>query len=216
VGVNAGLLHWNNGGCFSQNGAHLMRHGPAVRIAENDPVRARVERGPDHLKGIPGIVLAAVKKMLRVEKHLFAPGLHVGDGVADHGQIFIRGHFQNVGNMQIPGLAEDRHGRGFGPNQRLEIGAGIGPDARLSGGAERGQSGIFKLHRFGHFKKAHVLGVGAGPAAFNVVKMDVIQPARNPQLFFGGKGDLLSLRAVAERRIVNQNPVLRHGFLSFP
>jgi len=216
VGVNAGLLHWNNGGCFAQDGAHFMRHGPAVRVAENDPVRARVESGPDHLEGIPGVVFVAVKKMLRVKKHLFAPGLHAGDGIADHGQIFFQRHFQNIGNVKIPGLAEDRNGRGFGPNQRLEVGAMIGPDARLSGRAECGQFRIFKLHRFGHFKKAHVLGVGTGPAAFNVMKMDVIQTPGDPQLFFGGKGDLLPLRAVAERCIVNQNPVLRHGFLSFP
>ena len=54
-----------------------------------------------------------------------------------------------------------------------------------------------------------VLGIGAGPAAFDVVDAELIQLLRNEQLVIHGEGDGFALRAVAESGIESED---LHGF----
>ena len=55
----------------------------------------------------------------------------------------------------------------------------------------------------GLVKVADILGVGAGPAALDIINAQFIQQARDMQLVGQGKGDALALAAIAQGGVVD-------------
>ncbi len=113
--------------------------------------------------------------------------------------------------MQHPRLAEDGHHVGVGLDQGLQVGVlrrGIG---RVAGGAERADRRVRPGLPTGRLKKGLIRGVGAGPAPLDHVNAERIQATGNPHLVAGREGDVLALRAVAERGV--EEFECRHGRL---
>jgi len=152
--------------------------------------------------------------MLGVVNHFFSLLFEVGDGFPDHGQVLFRRNLQDLRDMEIPGLAENGHYRGFRGNQGLDVGTFLHPQIGTAGAAEGRQSGVLELHALGQFEKTHVLGVGTRPASFDIGEPHLIQPLGNAQLFLGGEIDLFSLRTIPEGGIVHHYLPCLHNFLS--
>ena len=87
----------------------------AVRVAQDDPVRAGGEGRLQGREGIGGVSPVPVEEMLRIEDHLLAPSLQKGDRIADHLQVFLEGDPEDLRDVEVPALPEDGDGRRFRP-----------------------------------------------------------------------------------------------------
>src|SRR6185503_7789674 len=67
----------------------------------------------------------------------------------------------------------------------------------------RGNFGVFEFPLARLLEKLHVLGIGARPAAFNVMNSESIELFRDAQFVCGREIDAFALAAVAQGRIVN-------------
>ncbi|MNV41198.1 hypothetical protein D3C71_1328270 [compost metagenome] len=80
----------------------FMGQCAAVRIAHNEPIRARFACPSHNGCCILGIVLVAIKKMLGIKNDLKPLALQKGNGIADHGQILFQCSLQGGMHMEIP------------------------------------------------------------------------------------------------------------------
>ena len=192
--------------------AHLGEYGldvagqaAAVGVAQHDEVGAALGGGRDGLKRVVAVVLEAVEEVLRVVDRFAAVPPQAGNRVPDHGQVLLQPVFHHLGDVQVPALAEDGHDPGPAVDERLQLLVRVGRDSGAAGAAERRQPGVFESRRFRQLEKTQVLGVRAGPSAFNVVDADVVQAQGDLELFLGAEGDVLALGAVPECRVVNED-----------
>ena len=192
--------------------AHLCEHdldvagqAAAVGVAEHDEVRTALDGGCDGLKRVVAVVPEAVEEVLRVVDRFAAVPPQVGNRVPDHGQVLLQPVFHHLGDVQVPALAEDGHDPGPAVDERPQLLVRVGRDTGPAGATERRQPGAFESHRFRQLEETQVLGVRAGPSAFNVVDADVIQAQGDLELFLGAEGDVLALGAVPEGRVVEDD-----------
>ena len=78
-----------------------------------------------------------------------------------------------------------------------------GPVAGFSCGTEGHDSRMLKRYRFDHPEELDVLGIRAGPPAFNELHTEFIELLRDTNFVLYRKTDILRLGAVTQRRIVN-------------
>ncbi len=71
-----------------------------------------------------------------------------------------------------------------------------------AGAAEGGDLRVLELELLRLAERLDVLGVGAGPAAFDVVHAEGVEPLRDAQFVGEGKVDAFALRSIAEGGIV--------------
>ena len=72
-------------------------------------------------------------------------------------------------------------------------------------GAERGELRVLEFFLFGLGEKLDVLGIAAGPAAFNVMDPERVELLGDAELVRDRKIDAFALRAVAQGRVVDFN-----------
>ena len=104
-------------------------------------------------------------------------------------------------DVQVPALAEDGDHRRAGFHQRRDVAVLFHRVLGEAGGAERGQLGVLQLQLAGAREELLVLGIGAGPAAFDVVNTELIQLLGDDQFVVHGERDGFALRAVPERGV---------------
>src|SRR5581483_1081149 len=103
--------------------------------------------------------------------------------------------------VEIPAFAEDADGGRFGFEEGPDVGIvfdGVFGKAR---GAEGGKARMLELHVFCALEEIFVLGIGVGPAAFDVIDTELVELLGNNQLVVDGKGDGFALGAVAKSGI---------------
>src|SRR5688500_13613253 len=104
--------------------------------------------------------------------------------------------------MQIPTFAEDGDHRRLSVQQFTNVGILFNGVTRKPGGAEGCQLRMPELQLLARaFKKLLVLGVGSGPAAFDIVDPELIELLSNEELILYGKRDGLALSAVSKSGI---------------
>jgi len=215
VGMDSQLPRRHVAGDFRRHGLDFMGQRPAVGIAQDDPVGTRRQGRGYGLTGVIGIPPIAVEEMLGVVYHFFSLFFEVGDGFPDHGQVLFRRNFQDISDMEIPGLAENGHHRGFRGNQGPDVGAFLHQQIGPAGAAEGRQAGVLELNVLGQLEKTHVLGIGTRPASLDIGEPHLIQTIGNAQLFLGSEIDLFSLRTIPEGGIVHHYlPHLHKSFSS--
>src|SRR5262249_46601500 len=116
--------------------------------------------------------------------------------------FFERGLERDV-DVKIPRFAEDRHDRRFGGEQSLDYGVVSREGVRSPRAAERGERRGVQPQRLRALEKLHVLWIRAGPAAFAKGDADLVQGSRYLELVLDRVGQPFTLRAVAQRRVVN-------------
>ncbi len=143
--------------------------------------------------------------MFGIVNHFTAVLLEQGDAVTDHAQVLNACIIHDLFHVQRPALADDRHGRGLAVDQGAQIGIVGRAGSRLARRAEGGDPGMLEIFLAHQFVKALVAYVGPWPAALDIVHAQVIELFGNAQLFFCREIDILTLGAVAQRRVVNQD-----------
>ena len=185
----------------------LLRQAAAVGLAQRDHIGPRLGGGGDDLERIGRVAFVAVKEMLGVEDDLQALFLQVGHRLGAQQDIFIERAPQDLGDMQVPGLANQGCGRGLalqdGRQRRVRLDRQVGP----AGVAERGDPRVPQLPLADLLEKLHLLRIGDGVAALDVVDPEFVQTMGDQQLVGQGKTDPLGLHAVPKRRVVNRYPV---------
>ena len=110
--------------------------------------------------------------------------------------------FQHLRYLLGGTLAHDSDRARAGINEGLQAGVIFGFYAVASRAAESDKSGVLQPQFTRQREKLAVLGVGAGPATFDVLYAQLIQLVRNSQLVRRREGDAFPLGAVPERGIV--------------
>ena len=178
------------------------RQAAAVGVAEHDGVGPGGGGRLDDGQGVRRVGGVAVEEVLGVEGGPPSRRHQVGDGVADHGQVLVKGGPQGLGDVQVPGLADQGDDRGLGVQQRVEVGVVVDPTAGPAGGPEGGQGGVAPGQFGGPGEVLGVLGVGPGPAALDDVDAEVVEQAGHPQLVGHGELEADLLRPVAQGGVV--------------
>ena len=193
----------------------LVRQPSAIGVAEDEAVRTRGLCRPEGGQGVLAVLLEAVEEMLGVVDDFLEVLEEVDDGVADHGDVLVEGGSERVGDVQVPRLAEDGdHGR---PrlDERLDVAVLLRLHTGSPRGAEGGDLGGLEDGVLDALEEAEVLGIGAGPAALDVVDAESVQALGDADLVLHGEGHAFSLGAVTQRRVVNLD-FPRHGALIIP
>ena len=91
-------------------------------------------------------------------------------------------------------------------NQRLHAAILFYRVAGEAGGAEGGELGVFEMQfGFGAGEEVFVLGVGAGPTAFDIVDAQLVEFLGDEEFVVDGEGDGFALGAVAEGGIEGED-----------
>ena len=167
--------------------------------------------GLQGLQGVVPVVLEAVEEVLGVVKELFHPGLEIGQGVGDELQVALRGGLEDLLDLEERRLAEDGHHRGPADEQFLEDWVGLRRPVLVVGAAEGGDAAGAQLVVADFGEKILVLGVGAGPAAFDVMNAQMRQFLGDADLVGQGQVEVLGLGAVSQGGVIDFH--LAHGGL---
>ena len=182
VGVDAELCVADLLPCGTHGLRDLRGQGAAVGVAEYERARASLPGGGEGLQGVLGIRLVAIEEVLSIVDDLTFFGDQVADGVPDDPEVFFGGGSQNLGNVKMPGLAEDRDHRRADREDRLQVGVIFRGAAGPAGAAEGGELRMAQIKVGGGLEEVDILGVGAGPASLDVVDGKLIQQPQDLQL----------------------------------
>src|SRR6266446_2403846 len=182
------------------------RQGAAARVAQADEGRARVGRGAHARERVVAVGGETVEEVLGVEDDLVGPLAQVGDGVVDDLQVLRERDAQVLAHVEVPGLADDGDHRRLGAETEIEVTVVGGLHARPAGRAEGGHLRVLQTEALDGAEELLVARVRARPAALDVTDAEVVEPLGNAQLVLEREGDVLGLRPVAQRRVVELDP----------
>ena len=120
--------------------------------------------------------------MLGVVDHFLAVVLEELHGFGDQLEILFLGDAQGALDVQVPGLAEHRDRRRARFHQRAHVAVFLHRVAGEPRGAEGRELGVLEVQLAGAGEELLVLGIGAGPAALDVVDAQIVQLLRNGDL----------------------------------
>ena len=196
VEVNADMVAGNTAEHVIDDGLDLVGQGAAIGVAEHDPAGTAVVGGLNAGEGIVAVCLVAVEEVLGVVHGFFA-GVDGGlDGIADHGEVFVVGNLERDIDLVGPGLADEAGALGWRIQDRRDNRIVRSRAARASGHAEGDEARALKTRIGG--KKLGIGGVGAGPAALDIIDAQLIQRGGNPALIGNGKVHALCLRTIPQ------------------
>ena len=187
--------------------AHVLGQRAAVGVAQHEEGSARVPCGAQRLHRVARVGGIAVEKMLRVKEHRLARGGQEAHGLGDHVEVFLQGGAQHVGDMEVPAFAKYRDVRTAHVGQHVQPGVLMGLRAHAPGGAERHQLRILKPHAAHALEQLGVARVAGGIARLDKVHARLVQPTDEQLLILQRKRDGLTLRAVAQRGIVDVHSI---------
>ena len=99
----------------------FLRQRATVGVMQSDHnTGARVLGGPQRLQGVFGVVLEAVEEVLGIIKHFTVGGLAQGDRVRDHAQVLLQRRTEHLGDVHVPGFADQGDDWRLGRQDRLE------------------------------------------------------------------------------------------------
>src|SRR5438093_7645396 len=140
--------------------------------------------------------------MLGVEDDLVGPLAEVGDGVVDELQVLRERDAQVLAHVEVPGLADDGDHRRLGEETEAQVAVVGGLHARPAGRAEGRHLRMLETEAFDGAEELLVARVRAWPTALDVVEAEVVEALGDAELVLEREGDVLGLRPVAQRRVV--------------
>ena len=194
---------------------HLRRQAAAVRVAQHEAAGPGALGRAQGLERVVAVALEAVEVVLGVVDDLLDVPDEEGHRVGDHEEVLGQRRLERVGDVEGPGLAEDRGDRRARLDEGLEARVGLGGDAGPPRRAEGGHPRVLERHVEDPAKEPQVLRVRARPAALDVVDAERVEPLGQADLVLHGEGHALALGAVPERRVVDLD-LARHGGPSCP
>src|SRR5205807_4798818 len=115
--------------------------------------------------------------MLGVIDRLAAMLVEKADRVPDHPEVFIEGGAEDLANVERPALADEGADWSLGGQECPEARVLFSRDPFPSRAGEGGEARAFQPEVPGLREECLVLGIGAGPAALNVVDAELVQLA---------------------------------------
>ncbi len=176
----------------------FVSHRTSVREPAPRAARSGRER-------VVAIGLVAIEEVLGVVDDLASAIDDEADRIGDHVEVLGRRRAEDLGDVQQPALAEDRDDRRFGGDQLPKVRILLGAVRAMAGHPERGEPRPLPAHRAGGREELDVLRVRAGPAAFDERHPVLVEHPGDAQLVGERQRDVLALRAVAERRVVEDD-----------
>ncbi len=149
--------------------------------------------------------------MLGVVDHLAAAVDDEADRVRDHVEVLLRRGAEHLDDVEQPALAEDRHDRRLGRDQLAQVRVVLGPVRAVARRAEGRQLRALPADVARSLEELDVLRVRAGPAALDVGHPELVEHPRDAQLVGERQRDVLALRAVAERGVVEDDGGVAHA-----
>ncbi len=146
--------------------------------------------------------------MFRVENGFAAEAHQMREAVADVAEVLLKRDAERGGHMEVVGLADETDRRRAGVDHG---GKYVVVGRRASGAlghAEGGHAGVAELWR--RLEEGAVGGIGAGPAALDVVEAEGVERLGDAGLVLGGEVHALGLLAVAERGVVEGEALAGH------
>ena len=203
VGVDADRQGAETGARHRHRRPYLVRQRPAVGVAQHDAIGAGLRRGQEGQESVLGTGAVAVEEVLGVVDHLAAGLLQEPHAVGDHRQVLLELRAQRLAHVVVPGLAENRHPRRAGRQEGQQALVRRGARAHATRASEGYQTrGGERLARR-PVEELEVLRIGAGPPAFDERHAQPVERAQDLQLVLDRVGDLLRLRSVPQRRVVD-------------
>ncbi len=190
---------------------HLEGHAAAVGVAQDDAVDIGLGRRLQRLESVVRVGLVAVEEVLGVVDHLADMLFQVGQRVVDQLEVLLEADAQRLANMEVPGLAEDGDGVRLGLHQGADVAVLVRGDLGPPGRAEGRDLGMAELDFADILEEGDVLGIGAGPAALDVVDAEFVEFLGDADLVGHQEGDVLGLGAVAQGGVVQ--PDSAHAIL---
>ena len=181
----------------------FIRHRATVGITENKDIRPTLRSCGKSRHGEFRIILVPVKEMLGIIKDLATPLLEIGHALTDHCAVFLMRNTQNLLDLKLPTLAENRYDRRGRLQQLGNLGIFGDFDACTSGASESRKLGFSKITGSRFRKEGHVLRIGSGPPSLDVIHPEGRQLLGNPDLVEQTEGNPLTLCSVAQSRVVN-------------
>src|SRR5213593_21147 len=178
------------------------RQRAAARVAQADEGRARVGRGAHARERVVAVGRQAVEEVLGVEDDLVGPLAEVGDGVVDDLQVLRERDAQVLAHVEVPGLADDGDHRRLGAETEGQVAVVGGLHARAAGRAEGRHLRVLETEGLHGAEELLVARIRARPAALDVVEAEVVEALGDAELVLEREGDVLGLRPVAQRRVV--------------
>ena len=125
--------------------------------------------------------------MLGVEQDLKALAAQEQNRVFDHPQVLVERSSDRSGHLEVGRLSDDACGRRFGCDQLTDDGVRVGRRGRAARGAEACDLRRLQAQLGNAAEELDVLRVRPGPAAFDVVDADLVEPPRDLQLVVNGQ-----------------------------
>jgi hypothetical protein len=197
--------------CLGEHLEQPPRQRAAVRVAQDERPGTGIASRTQGRQRIAGVRGVAIEEVLRVVDELPAALHDEADAVRDHVEVLGRRRPEDLGDVEQPALAEDRHHRRLGTDELLEVGVARGSVGSMARGAERGEPGRLPGHALRGAEELDVLGVRARPAALDVGHAVFVEHSRDAELVGQGERDVLALRSVAERGVVQDHRVAGPG-----
>ena len=180
----------------------LVGQAGAVGVAERHVLSPRVDRGPQALERVAGVVSPGVEEVLGVVDDPLAVLSAEGDRLRDHRQVLIARDLGHLLEVQAPGLANQRHRRSEAADERGEPGVLGGGDPAPAGRPEGGDRRLLQLLGGEHLEELELLRVRAREAGLDHVDAQAVERVDHAHLLGRRQRHALSLHAVAEGRVV--------------
>ena len=186
-----------------QNRHQLGRQCAAVRVAQHEPLGARVLRGLQRGQRVLAVGAEAVEEVLGVEQHLVHPGPEERERVTDHREVLGQRGAERLGHVEVPRLADDRGHRRARLQERLHVGVRIGVAAGAAGHAEGRELRVLERDVLHPPEEPQIFWIGARPTALDVVDAERVQTGGEPDFVLHRERHTLALGAVSQRRVVD-------------
>ncbi len=149
--------------------------------------------------------------MLGVEHHLRDAGAGEGDAVGDHLEVLGKRATQGDLDVKVPGLAHHADHRGATAQDPHQPGIVLRAATRPARHAEGAQTGPKQRGRGG--EEGVIGGIGAWPAALDIIDAQTVELMGNGNLVTDGEIDPLGLLAVAQGAVVEIDAIGAQGTL---
>ena len=199
VDADAGAEHGHD---FAGDFLDFIGQAAAVRVAQNDEVRAGIARGGDGAQRVIVIRFERVEKMLGIVEHFAPVFFQIRDCVGDHREVFLERDAEDFGDVQRGSFPDDADHRRLRVEQQLYLRIFFHGDFAASRRAKCGDLCVLPRVFFRKLEKLRVLWIRAGEAAFDVVDAEFIEPFRHANLVRHRERNAGPLRAIAKGRVV--------------
>ena len=136
--------------------------------------------------------------MFRVEHDLFALFGEEFDALADHGEVFLRRRFDDVGHVADVAFAENGDVFGARREEGFQVAVLFGFYPFAARRAERDDFRVFQFHARDFLKELHLRGIGKGVARLDEVDAEPVERLDDFDFVVYRKGDVCALRTVAQ------------------